>query len=870
MPYIVNFTDRDNKTPITVFDNTSNTDTSLIFPGRNVTGYGQIIAENFLSLLENFSNSETNPPVNPTEGQLWYNSTSGVLNIWDNIAWRAASGIQQGVTEPPTETSKVGELWVDTTNQQLRIFSGTRWILVGPNESSIDGLRYGPSIERVADTDNVDRNILVFYIADVPVIVFSKDSFTPKIGISGYSQIKAGINVNVPETSTEISQFVGGFLPKLYGIATEAESLNISGTTVPAGRFLRSDIVNTTEFQFNVRNNNGINIGVDGTFNLSNSTAGAKIYNSSPGSTIDLQTNRNGIPTTVLRVFDNKVAINKSAPDHELDIDGTVALTGSLILSNVTESTNLNNGSFRTAGGASISKNLIVGTTLDVTGVTSVTTLQPKETDTYDSGTGLKRWNTVRAKKIIADEIEGILTGNINGNANTATNLKNVTTFRLNGDVVSPVIQFDGQVGSYTKVFNTSLTANIIASKNNPSPNVSRSEDSILVYRPSIASETSTTATVSAGDFVTGTTYVIASLGTTDFTLIGAASNTIGISFVASGPGTGSGSATTTIVSQGLLRQSRDTFIADLGVPLGTIFPFAGNNVPYGYLLCDGSEVEKSKYPDLFDIIGTTYNRTTFPAGRFIPGFTYTIESLGTVIAGSFVIGRSYTILELGTTNWVSIGAASNTLGVTFVATGVGSGSGVATSTDFTAIGAAANNIGVVFVATGSGVGTGTASTTQLFGVGTYRLPDLRGRFALGRDNMDNLLTVPTSVATYIDAGGGNIDRVPDTKADILGEGAGQSSVTLTLANLPDHTHTMANDAGVQYSAIRIDTAITPPATTGLGPTAPGQAQYFNSTGGIKKPDPSFSLSTPVGTMNPYLTINYIIRSGPPVFTRVE
>ena len=52
MPYTVNFTDKNNKTPITVFDNTSSTDTSLTFPGRNVTGYGQIIAENFLALLD--------------------------------------------------------------------------------------------------------------------------------------------------------------------------------------------------------------------------------------------------------------------------------------------------------------------------------------------------------------------------------------------------------------------------------------------------------------------------------------------------------------------------------------------------------------------------------------------------------------------------------------------------------------------------------------------------------------------------------------------------------------------------------------------------------------------------------------------------
>ena len=79
MPYTVNFTDSENKTPITVFDNTSSTDTSLVFPGRNVTGYGQIIAENFLALLENFASASE--PINPVEGQLWYDSTNGVLMI---------------------------------------------------------------------------------------------------------------------------------------------------------------------------------------------------------------------------------------------------------------------------------------------------------------------------------------------------------------------------------------------------------------------------------------------------------------------------------------------------------------------------------------------------------------------------------------------------------------------------------------------------------------------------------------------------------------------------------------------------------------------------------------------------------------------
>jgi len=55
-----------------------------------------------------------------------------------------------------------------------------------------------------------------------------------------------------------------------------------------------------------------------------------------------------------------------------------------------------------------------------------------------------------------------------------------------------------------------------------------------------------TTATVTAGDFITGVEYTILTVGTTNFTLIGAASNTIGVVFTATGPGTGDGTASTT------------------------------------------------------------------------------------------------------------------------------------------------------------------------------------------------------------------------------------------------------------------------------------------------------------------------------------
>jgi hypothetical protein len=49
--------------------------------------------------------------------------------------------------------------------------------------------------------------------------------------------------------------------------------------------------------------------------------------------------------------------------------------------------------------------------------------------------------------------------------------------------------------------------------------------------------------TITAGNFVIGTEYQILTTGTTDFTLIGASANTVGINFTATGVGTGTGTA---------------------------------------------------------------------------------------------------------------------------------------------------------------------------------------------------------------------------------------------------------------------------------------------------------------------------------------
>lgn len=54
------------------------------------------------------------------------------------------------------------------------------------------------------------------------------------------------------------------------------------------------------------------------------------------------------------------------------------------------------------------------------------------------------------------------------------------------------------------------------------------------------------------------------------------------------------------------------------------------------------------------------------------------LELIVTTFAGNFIVGDTYTITVVGTTNFTAIGASSNTVGVTFVATGVGTGTGKA------------------------------------------------------------------------------------------------------------------------------------------------------------------------------------------------
>ena len=84
MPYTVDYS-TSSKTAITVNDGTVDTSTSINLIGKNYTNFGELLNENLLHLLENFANA--NAPTNPTEGQLWYDTTNSLLKLYDNGSW---------------------------------------------------------------------------------------------------------------------------------------------------------------------------------------------------------------------------------------------------------------------------------------------------------------------------------------------------------------------------------------------------------------------------------------------------------------------------------------------------------------------------------------------------------------------------------------------------------------------------------------------------------------------------------------------------------------------------------------------------------------------------------------------------------------
>ena len=152
--------------------------TSLDLVGKNVDNYGQYLNNNLAKLLTNFSNQ--NAPPNPQPGQLWFNTNTKRLNVFDGTSFKPTYGAT--VNGTPTITTSTGDLWYDSTNSQLKIWNGYTYKLVGPAVSGTLG-KFGiesPPTAIKEDDTNVTQKVSVLYSYGTAIGLISTSTFNMK------------------------------------------------------------------------------------------------------------------------------------------------------------------------------------------------------------------------------------------------------------------------------------------------------------------------------------------------------------------------------------------------------------------------------------------------------------------------------------------------------------------------------------------------------------------------------------------------------------------------------------------------------------------------------------------------------------------
>ena len=471
MAYTISFTDAVNKGTITIEDNTVNNETSVNFPGKNTTSYGTVIAENFLHILENFANSTA--PLRPIEGQLWFDTTAGVnqLKVYDGANWVASGGLKKAINQPSASESISGDLWVDTNAQQLYLFTGSGWVLIGPQYS--EGLTTGATPVTVSGTDDLTYSIIQLEVDAKVVAIIAKDSFTPKITIPGFSQLNPGMNIS--------STNFGDSINKVYGISEKAEALVVGNTTVAAGNFLRSDTTSLTDFPIKIKTDDGLEVGAAGTFKMFVENQAGVIQLGTLDEEIDFRLNNQGSVSTVMRISSQRqVGINKTNPTEALDVTGNILSSGTIVSNSTSPSINIGSGAMVSKGGLGVALSANVGGAGTFGGDITAHNIIPTDNLTYNIGSTSKRYNTVYANQIQAGSV---VTSSITGNASTATTanqLAQASTFRMTGDVTATDFSFIGNEGT-PRTFNTSISNTFIS--NQTLTTTSNVSDEIIINR---------------------------------------------------------------------------------------------------------------------------------------------------------------------------------------------------------------------------------------------------------------------------------------------------------------------------------------------------------------------------------------------------
>jgi len=316
----------------TIADGTIDNTTDLTLIGKNYSGYGELLNENLVKLLENFANSSA--PANKLAGQLWWDTTNGLLKVYNGSTFKVISGSTASASAPTGSTT--GDLWWDTANTQLKVYSGATWVTVGPSFTAGTGTS-GAIVDTIVDNIGSSHVIVKLFVQNSIVGVVSKDSaFTPQTPLTGFATINPGIQLS---TSVSGSRFRG----------TATDALLLDG--IAKTQFVRSDTNSSISGSFSVLNDaGGLSVGADQDLRLTISGTDTYITNATsdgdmfirvtPSSgggainafTIDGATGVVTLPTTpAANNSSERIATTRYVDDNTLYRNGTKTITGNLV-----------------------------------------------------------------------------------------------------------------------------------------------------------------------------------------------------------------------------------------------------------------------------------------------------------------------------------------------------------------------------------------------------------------------------------------------------------------------------------------------------------------------------------------------------------
>ena len=311
MAYTINKTDGSVVTTIT--DGTVDNTTSLQLFGKSFSGFGEGLNENLVKLLENAAS--TSAPTSPLKGELWFDTSTGQLKVYDGSAFEPTGGAKSQSSEPTSASA--GDLWHDSDDDQLYVYTGSAFVLVGPVYTSGQTLS-GWKIETLASSGG-DKVISSMMVGNVRVAILSKETFTPTVSQSGFSEIKAGFTLN----STLSAVF--------EGTNTQAAAIDVSGTSntsstlIAGGNFLRADANDTTTGSITVDTDSGIVIGDAQELTVTVSSNNVTIAQTSQDKDLSFTINDGGSTVTPLKFTGASGAITMIG---NTTITGNLTITG--------------------------------------------------------------------------------------------------------------------------------------------------------------------------------------------------------------------------------------------------------------------------------------------------------------------------------------------------------------------------------------------------------------------------------------------------------------------------------------------------------------------------------------------------------------